>query len=798
MANGDLDDLFIRSPFPEEEPIEPWPPPHWASPEPEEEELAEPRTRRTPPKKGASAVEEFDRIMQEAHRRSGPVDERGIQKIPHLSYGDEIEEEGEEPDMSRDVTLLPYVTDPNDPPGDPSAGIVPLGKVPPWEPATPVDPEAQIAEALAAHVDPTAPVDPAVPVDPAAPVDPTVPPVAATPAPVATEPPPLADDIVMPKEFENLPPDERAVAEEIYRKGQRDKMVADRLQKAMDQDAEAAQRNQEIRKEAEAHAKQKRIEIEAAEKKLEGATADPNRWWGSKNILQKIGGLLSILAGGFLSPHRGGRNMAVEYIERAMEEDMQAQLADFDRQRGLLGDKRTALQEYMAASEDRFVAAEAWRAATFERMAKRIELDASRFEAGGTAHANAMAAIADLRARKFEALRKAELQAQEQHRKNLETAETIRHHGAQEAIERDKLQLEWSKLGKGDPEAGAKERRYQEEITRKHGIGGVYVRTPDGRILPYRAGGGTEARDETAGILHGRNVMVHAIKKAIKIRKEKGFTPGWWDRLPESHQQALVRAYATTMNMKQTTVDEVKGATVAAGRALGGLKDPTEALESLMENIEVWTANRLRTAQDQTQEKGQFVYDPVEIPEMQSGAAPAPYVTAPLAEDPKAIRRDADATVQKELGLSDAQMKSVLSAHRGSGKFKEAYPDAIPLQTLVPSLGESDKTKNLTMGDFRKMRDRAQSKAKEQYQIRQEEYQRKHAMPRDQYERLKRIEEIEQEISKITAEPSEVSAEDLQTLAAKRKELADLKEQGTLEEYTQERIQELPFVKAPE
>ncbi len=369
---------------------------------------------------------------------------------------------------------------------------------------------------------------------------------------------------------------------------------------------------------------------------------DPRRRFANADTGEKLAWFASAAIGGFLNP--GGPNSTIASMEREIERDINAQVAGMENRRAMLGQKRTLLQDEIAAGNDAHDAILKHVAATWENAAKQIEAQGMKFDSP-IAQQNAARAAALARQEGFKARVQLKQRAEdvEFRNKNFTADERYRSkslglQGAGLKLQRDQFEeskrqfnikegndLEIAKLkaaGKGvnDP-----------EILQKFGVSGVKVRLPDGTEVPYVASGSLEGKESgVTQVVAGRNAMQNAIAKALEIRNEYGME--YWSKLPKAQQSQIVRAFASVYGLRQTTKEEQEEAKRAAGDYLGSVRDPSEALQQLSANVDDWAGQQLRAHAmvGSGGDVGDFVFQPYQSkPSSDTG----PATKAPLPEN---------------------------------------------------------------------------------------------------------------------------------------------------------------------
>lgn len=84
------------------------------------------------------------------------------------------------------------------------------------------------------------------------------------------------------------------------------------------------------------------------------AQVDPSRFWASRNTGQKILGAIGLALGGFAQGLTGGRNPALDILQKAMDDDMGAQRDNLANARAQKRDALTGQQTLLGMARQRF------------------------------------------------------------------------------------------------------------------------------------------------------------------------------------------------------------------------------------------------------------------------------------------------------------------------------------------------------------------------------------------------------------------------------------------------------------
>lgn len=411
----------------------------------------------------------------------------------------------------------------------------------------------------------------------------------AAPPPPAAPADPMADNMRQQGDIE------AQAAEESYQT----------LKTAVDRDRELAAKNQ-LKADQDAVANEKmEAELKQDAEALAGARVDPGHVFG-EGMGKRIAAALMVFAGGLGSRATGGRNLAMETINNMIERDIDAQKANIANQRGALNEKQSLYQQTLARTGNEARARELHRAAAWDAAINQAKAEAMKYESPrikakfGQQILEMEAARAAATAKAMEEARKQWLKEDLDERKQrvdeFNAASQDKNRRGQLALDRRKQ--DFAEKTHVDPLAVERAKmdlqmeKEERDIKQRHGVGGVEIVREGQPPIPYLGGGSQESYNDVVQIVAGRNVMQKAIKEAKKVRGELGME--WWSRVPDTAKAQIVRAYANTYGLKQTTAQEQLEADLASGGHIGGVRNPTEALDALGKNTEVWAQEQLK------------------------------------------------------------------------------------------------------------------------------------------------------------------------------------------------------------
>lgn len=431
---------------------------------------------------------------------------------------------------------------------EPAPTPVPPPAPPPLPKAPPGEPPGQVGSGLPINNDATsAGVPDASQPLPGQPAIPPPPPVAAT----------------------NLPPEQ--VGADLRRQGiklaedaatqnaQTDQMQATAEEKAItDRNAELDRIRQETqRQEAE---KQKRFEelktnVSAKTDEWAKYKVDPGRRWKNASTGRKIGATIAVAmtALGDALQHKSGPNLALEMINKAIEDDISLQVNDRQHLGEVASRARTSLDDYRREYGDWQNARSAKLAEEYKRTADEIERVGASAK-GDRAKANALAIVGDLRTRAGALEQGIATSAWDREMKQAAFAEqkraarageglqwaglkqNDRHFDEQMKFSREKLAAdqkaaaaEWSAKATAEQQKALRESGLKDPTT------GQYIMGGDGQPVLARNAGEAAKVQET---VDGTQTMLSTIDRIkAKIANDPGFA-----KLNEDQKQAALSA----------------------------------------------------------------------------------------------------------------------------------------------------------------------------------------------------------------------------------------------------------------
>ena len=145
-----------------------------------------------------------------------------------------------------------------------------------------------------------------------------------------------------------------------------------------------SQKNLSFAQEATHHADIVRMDLQARAKKIAATQVDPRRYQKNLGIGGTITAIIASAIGGAMSQYTGGRNLALEQINKSIENDIAAQNADIANKWKAIGSDRTDNEEESAGSQEEYRAQETYRVAAYQMAINGIDTKMQDFDPNGT------------------------------------------------------------------------------------------------------------------------------------------------------------------------------------------------------------------------------------------------------------------------------------------------------------------------------------------------------------------------------------------------------------------------------
>lgn len=137
-----------------------------------------------------------------------------------------------------------------------------------------------------------------------------------------------------------------------------------------------------------------RTKQDAAIAELAATKISPDNYWANKSTGQKIGIGIALIAGAFGAANTG-KNSAVEVIDKAIDQDLDTQKANYAAKKGAIGEMDSAYAKLHGVYKDEIAATAAAKAELLNQAMIKLQSNAAKFK-GETATAAATNALGQL------------------------------------------------------------------------------------------------------------------------------------------------------------------------------------------------------------------------------------------------------------------------------------------------------------------------------------------------------------------------------------------------------------------
>ena len=394
--------------------------------------------------------------------------------------------------------------------------------------------------------------------------------------------------------LEALPPEEQA-ARQAGRDVDLQQEFARRKAEGLRAGREQADRNLLRYEQASAQAAAATTALRAQAKQLGEQKIDPDRWFSSRSVGQKIAGFLGAAFGGALQP--GGKNQTLDLMQQAIDRDIDAQVQDLatgraslEQQQGLVGDLYRQLGNLLEARETA-------RLAMLHGLDEEIGADMAQYDPRSARVQAQLAARAQVRAqiaaqdaklaevnwtrRKDQADidDKAARIAQDERESKRQAWVTREGQKAQERIAQ--AQVAASGAGKAT-EAAAKLTEEQREVVREQGLAGITMKNG----APVIARSVQQATDLDTKRSAATDIAT-AVDRMVATYEEEGFQSDWragpkWQETQANYSMMLLNAAQRLYTLGALSKEDLQIAERMAGTLdPTGVRDPTPGLRQL-------------------------------------------------------------------------------------------------------------------------------------------------------------------------------------------------------------------------
>jgi hypothetical protein len=196
------------------------------------------------------------------------------------------------------------------------------------------------------------------------------------------------------------------------------------------------------RQKADEVTRQKSVQLDVDAQRIADTKLNSHRYMNDQGTLGKIAIGIGMIVGGLNAANMGGRNMMGEWLQKQIDNDVDAQRSDLDRQGQQIKNRQSGIAQEYAQHGDAFRAVEAERLANYDVAIKTMEAEQQKYAAGGTTSLSIGAGIADMRARRAQAkaaadtaTQKHQLEVAKEDRERFVANANARHQQAEEALD---------------------------------------------------------------------------------------------------------------------------------------------------------------------------------------------------------------------------------------------------------------------------------------------------------------------------------------------------------------------------
>jgi hypothetical protein len=234
-----------------------------------------------------------------------------------------------------------------------------------------------------------------------------------------------------------------------------------------------------------------RAEAAAMAKRIAETRIDPGRHMRNMSVPQSIASFLSVVVGGLVHARKGGPNIGLEMLDKAIDRDIHAQEAD-------LSNQRNALAEFRAQGLSQSQARRAYAVASYARALEELQTKMQDYDANGSTAMQGAQATLELRGKMAAHVAAAERQAFKDRN--------------------DQLKFN-AELAKTNAEAAKLAADAQEKM--RKGIGGGGSGKPDDQIIPAAE---LQRRFPEAAQFVTEDMSVNQLRQRMAVRKQAGDT----------------------------------------------------------------------------------------------------------------------------------------------------------------------------------------------------------------------------------------------------------------------------------
>jgi hypothetical protein len=397
-------------------------------------------------------------------------------------------------------------------------------------------------------------------------------------------------------------------------------------------DETRAQANLSAMQYARKKATEQTVALDLEAKELAEMEPDAGRFWSSRSVPQTIAAAISIFAGGLAAPSMGGRNIGLEMITNAIDQDVALQRATIGQRRDANTARRRSMDDLYARHGDEYRAAEAVRIAGYGSAMRAVQQEAMKYDPRGTTAMRSAELYQALAAKQGEAIEAFQAQQMKRAKDEMDFALSVATLEGKQLENRKKAgglggvalkpedvpmpKEHWERLGLDAPLPWMSEKqvrsalglkstqsqidrqaREAEEAGAKRVIAGF-----DGKPLvnadgsPFQADGTPEAMTDIRKRMAATRTVVRALDDLLNLRS------GWTsDTVKSKEWQEVKQSYTTALGIAK----DVLGLGALSGPDMNlienflggaeptGVRDPMPGIMRARENIQNITRDTL-------------------------------------------------------------------------------------------------------------------------------------------------------------------------------------------------------------
>lgn len=360
-------------------------------------------------------------------------------------------------------------------------------------------------------------------------------------------------------------------------------------------------------------------QIQSDALKLANTKVDPEQWMNSKSTPQKILTVIAAVIGGLAAGRSGGRNVALDMIQKSIDENIAAQGANLSNQWKGLEMRKGGAAEQLARGNDAYQAAETVRLASWEYAKNQLVAEQANYNPRGTTALRIGGTIQQIHAKQAEILTKQKQQTFENEikladvrQKAVTAAESVRHNQKEEALTGwgHALQADANKGAAADRKLARQDRidakdaakdSKDQDRTDALGIPGLTYKDDKGNDVPFIAKAGDVAE---LGKLRTKVGVTHEVVSLMDqiVRKRSGWSSATGNS--DEHQELETLNGSLDIALKNAAeLGAVSGNDMKLVSGMKGFESPTQ-WHDLKAGIKTARQNMIGSAAAQLKTRG--------------------------------------------------------------------------------------------------------------------------------------------------------------------------------------------------